>query len=344
MKRACFFRFAGIAITVWISLLWSGAFPAWADTPDHSQRKRPDSVSEELAKTTGNSKDTNRSKPRIIVFGAHPDDCEIRAGGSAILWSRGGYPVKFVSLTNGDIGHWRMAGGPLAQRRTREVQKAATILGVKTQVLDNHDGELTPTLENRKTFTRLIRGWNADIVIGHRPNDYHPDHRYTGVLMQDSAYMVAVPFFCPDVPPLKTNPIFLYSYDRFQKPTPFQPDIVVAIDDVIERKVDALLVMESQFIEGGALGSPDRIPKSAKEKKTRVKQVRRQFKKRFAAIADRCRQQLVELYGEQAGKEVQYAEAFEICEYGRQPNAEDLRRYFPFHPASDDTSGEDSQD
>ncbi|MFO7902434.1 MAG: PIG-L deacetylase family protein [Planctomycetota bacterium] len=340
MKRVYLFRFSVITATIWVSAVLFGAFPAWADTPDDSQGKRAHSVSEELAKTTGTAKDTKGSKPRIIVFGAHPDDCEIRAGGSAILWSRAGYPVKFVSLTNGDIGHWRMAGGPLAQRRKQEVQKAAKILDAETQVLDNHDGELMPTLENRKTFTRLIRGWNADIVIGHRPNDYHPDHRYTGVLMQDSAYMVAVPFFCPDVPPLKTNPIFLYSYDRFQKPAPFQADVVVAIDDVIERKVDALMVMESQFIEGGALGSPARIPKNAKEKKTRVEQARRQFKRRFATIADRCREQLIELYGEQAGKKVQYAEAFEICEYGRQPSEEDLRRYFPFYPEPDEDSQE----
>ncbi len=169
-------------------------------------------------------------KLRIICFGAHPDDCEIRAGGAAILWSDAGHHVKFVSATNGDIGHWAMAGGPLAQRRNAEVQEAAKILGTTTEVLDIHDGEIMPTLENRRTFTRLMRQWNADIVIGHRPNDYHPDHRYTGVLMQDSAYMVAVPFFCPDVPPLRKNPVFLYSFDRFQRPNPFRPDVVVSIE------------------------------------------------------------------------------------------------------------------
>jgi len=152
---------------------------------------------------------------RVIVFGAHPDDCEIRAGGTAQLWARHGAKVQFVSMTNGDIGHWAMAGGPLAQRRAQEVLAADRLLGAESKVLDIHDGELMPNLENRKTMTRLIRNWRADIVIAHRPNDYHPDHRYTGVLMQDSAFMVAVPFFCPDTPPLKRNPVFLYSYDRF---------------------------------------------------------------------------------------------------------------------------------
>ena len=267
---------------------------------------------------------------RIIVFGAHPDDCEIRAGGTAALWARHGYQVKFVSVTNGDIGHWGMAGGALAQRRTREVQEAARILGITTEVLDIHDGELLPTLENRRLMTRLIRQWNADIVIGHRPNDYHPDHRYVGVLMQDCAYMVAVPFFCPDVPPLKSNPVFLFSHDNFQRPNPFRADIVVAIDEVIEQKLDALVVIESQFVEGGALGSPEAAPKTEEERQRKREQVRESFRQRFARIANQYRDKLIELYGPEKGQAVKYAEAFEICEYGRQPSADDIRRLFPF--------------
>jgi LmbE family N-acetylglucosaminyl deacetylase len=265
----------------------------------------------------------------IVVFGAHPDDCEIRAGGSAALWSDRGDHVKFISLTNGDIGHWRMAGGPLAVRRYQEVKAADEILGAATEVLDIHDGELMPSLENRKKLVRLIRQWNADIVIGHRPNDYHPDHRYTGVLMQDCAYMAAVPFLCPDTPPLKKNPVFLYSYDRFQLPTPFRPDVVVAIDAVIDRKIQALAVMESQFIEGGAMGSAERSPKTPEEHAAAHRRLEENFKRRFAQIADQCRDQLIELYGEEVGAKVEYAEAFEVCEYGRRPTAEELKQLFP---------------
>ena len=188
-----------------------------------------------------------------------PDDCEIRAGGVATLWAAQGHHVKFVSVTNGDIGHWREAGGPLARRRTAEVEQAAKILGITTEVLDNHDGELLPTLENRRSITRLIREWKADIVMSHRPNDYHPDHRYSGILVQDAAYMVTVPFFCPDTPILTNNPIFLFYPDSFQKPNPFQPDIIVDIGSVIEKKLNALGTLESQFYEGGAerIGRPD---------------------------------------------------------------------------------------
>src|SRR5947199_6983097 len=200
---------------------------------------------------------TNDGKLRIICFGAHPDDCELQAGGVAAMWAAKGHKVKFVSVSNGDIGHWREAGGPLALRRKAEVEAAARILGITTEVLDIHDGEVLPTVENRRAITRLIREWKADMVMGPRPNDYHPDHRYTGVLVQDAAYMVTVPFFCPDVPPLKDNPNFFYYSDSFQRPNPFQPDIAVSIDSTMEKKLDSLLVMVSQFQEGGANGSAD---------------------------------------------------------------------------------------
>jgi LmbE family N-acetylglucosaminyl deacetylase len=271
-------------------------------------------------------------KLRVVVFGAHPDDAEIRAGGAAMLWSAQGHRVEMVSVTNGDIGHTRMAGGPLAQRRLAEVRAASKVLGTTAQVLDIHDGELLPTLENRRLITRVIRQWNADLVIAHRPNDYHPDHRYVGVLIQDAAFMVTVPFFCPDTPYLQANPVFLYSYDAFQKPAPFRPDIAVSIDSVIEKKLDALLLLESQFVEGGANSYRDPFPNTPAEREACAKKSRAMFAKRFADIADRCRDKLVELYGEEQGKKVRYAEAFEICEYGRRPTADDIRRLFPFLP------------
>jgi N-acetylglucosamine malate deacetylase 1 len=270
-------------------------------------------------------------KLRIIVFGAHPDDAEIRAGGSAAKWAALGHHVKFVSLTNGDIGHWRMAGGPLAQRRLAEVQKCAEILGIATEVLDIHDGELMPTMENRRTVTRLIREWKADVVVSHRPNDYHPDHRYTGILVQDAAYMVTVPFFCPDTPYLTRNPVFLFSEDRFQKPNPFQADIVVAIDDVVDKKLATMEALESQFYEGGANGHPGLIPADASGVANRKQAVKDGFDNRFQATANRFRKELGERYGA-AGAGVKYAEAFEICEYGRRPGEQEIRQLFPFFP------------
>lgn len=271
---------------------------------------------------------------RIICFGAHPDDAEYKSGGTAALWAQMGHKVKLVSVTNGDIGHWQMAGGALAKRRTAESAEVAKRLGVESQVLDIHDGELVPSLENRRTITRLIRQWKADIVISHRPWDYHPDHRYVGVLVQDAAYMVAVPFFCPDVPPLKKNPVFLYSSDRFQKPYPFEADIAIDVGSVFEKKVDALLALESQTFEGGALGSADKTAQAppASQPALRREWLRERWHKRQSAEAQNHRAALKRWYGEKKAARVEYAEAFEICEYGAQPSPDQVRTLFPFLP------------
>ena len=269
-------------------------------------------------------------KLRVIIFGAHPDDAEYRGAGVAMKWAKAGHHVKLVSATNGDIGHWESAGGPLALRRIQEVQEVARKLGVTTEVLDIHDGEIMPTLENRKTITRLIREWNADIVIANRPNDYHPDHRYTSILVQDSAYMVTVPFFAPDVPPLKKNPAFFYASDRFERPNPFRPDVAVAIDDVMEPTLDALLMMESQIHEGGANGYKGIFPEDPAGRQRRRDDVRRDLAMRYASSAERYRDALVRYYGQERGNKIRYAQAFEICEYGRRPSAEELKQMFPF--------------
>ena len=273
---------------------------------------------------------TDDGKLRVICFGAHPDDCELQVGGTAALWARQGHHVKLVSVTNGDIGHWRQAGGPLALRRLDEVRRADRLLGATTEVLDIHDGELLPTLENRRTVTRLIREWNADVVMSHRPNDYHPDHRYTGVLVQDAAYMVTVPHFCPDVPFLTGNPAFFYYPDGFQKPNPFKPDVVVAIDSVMEQKLTALDALESQFYEGGANGSAALMPSDPAKQQERHKQVRNGHANRSRAVARNYRSTLADWYGADKADKFEFAEAFEVCEYGRRPDKAELARLFPF--------------
>ena len=273
-------------------------------------------------------------KLRIVVFGAHPDDAQYKAGGTAAKWAKLGHQVKLVSVTNGDIGHWQSAGGPLAQRRLAEVKKADAIIGATTEVLDIHDGELLPTLENRQRLIRIIREWNADIVIGHRPWDYHPDHRYVGVLMQDAAFMVTVPFMCPDVPALKKNPVFLYSSDGFKRPYPFEADVAVSVDDVFDLKLTAIHEMPSQHYEGGANGSEEHVKSvpPASDEAGRKAWLRDRWTKRQGGEADRHRDVLIKWYGPEQGAAVKFAEAFEICEYGRQPTAAEIKVLFPFFP------------
>jgi LmbE family N-acetylglucosaminyl deacetylase len=265
-------------------------------------------------------------KINVVVIGAHPDDCDIRAGGTAIKFAKAGHNVLFVSLTNGDAGHHEKGGGALAKIRRAESEEAGRRFGVKYIVLDNHDGELMPTLQIRLDVIRLIRNWNADMVIGPRPNDYHPDHRNTSIIVQDAAYMVIVPNVASDVPPLEKNPVFLYVEDRFQKPYPFQPDIAVDISDVFEQKIYAMAAHESQFFEwlpwtGGRL---DQVPKGEKERLKWLAEWRN------PNISPDIRNSLVKWYGQEKAQKVTAAEVFEICEYGRRPSDEEIRKLFPF--------------
>lgn len=263
---------------------------------------------------------------RVIAFGAHPDDCDLGAGGTAAKFAAMGNAVKFVSVTNGDAGHQSMGGGALAKRRRAEAMESAHRLGITYEVLDNHDGELLPTVDVRLQIIRRIRQWNADVVIAPRPNDYHPDHRYTGVLVQDAAYMVVVPNVASDTPPLTKNPVFLYFEDGFQRPNPFRPDIAVAIDDVFDQKAAALDAHESQFYEW--LPWVDgRLAEVPQDHEARKQWLIGERKKRRPTPA--TREALAKWYGIEQAKDIQFAEAFEICEYGKQPSDDDIRRLFP---------------
>jgi len=267
-----------------------------------------------------------QNKPlKIIMIGAHPDDCEIKGGGTAALFVEMGHQVKFVSVTNGDAGHQSMGGGVLAKRRYAETQEVAKRLGIAYDVMSNHDGELMPTLEVRLDIIRKIREWDADVVITHRTNDYHPDHRYTGILVQDAAFMVGVPNIASDTPPLSKNPVFLYFQDGFQKPNPFAPDIVVDITSVIDQKIDALDAHESQFYEWLPWISnyKGEVPK---EKVARKKWL---LETRWPSIDTSLSPLLEKWYGKERVAKVKYAEAFEVCEYGSRPTQEELKRLFP---------------
>lgn len=262
----------------------------------------------------------------VIAFGAHPDDCDIKFSGTAAKMVKLGYRVKFVSVTNGDAGHQTMGGGELAKRRYAETQESARRLGIaEYEVLDNHDGELLPTIEVRRQVIRAIRKWKADIVISPRPNDYHPDHRYTGVLVQDAAYMVVVPNVVSDTPPLDRNPIFLYYQDGFQKPAPFRPDVVVPLDDVWDTKVSAMDAHVSQFYEWlpWVDRQLDKVPKDPAERKKFLSGMRVQ------PVTEAVKKTLAEELGPERVEKVVHTESFELCEYGRRPSIAELRKLFP---------------
>ncbi|SCD21853.1 N-acetylglucosaminyl deacetylase [Proteiniphilum saccharofermentans] len=270
-----------------------------------------------------NNQINRNDKINVIVFGAHPDDADSKAGGTAIQFAKMGHNVLFVSLTNGDAGHQSMGGGALAKRRRAEADEAGERFGVSYIVLENHDGELMATLDVRKDVIRLIRQWNADIVIGHRQNDYHPDHRNAAILVQDAAYMVIVPNVVSDTPSLKKNPLFLYAQDNFQKPYPFKPDIAIDISDVIDQKIYAMAAHESQYFEWLPWTNSTIAPT---DKEERIEWLKNSQK---TSITTPVRESLTKWYGKGKGSTITAAESFEICEYGKQPTEEEIKELFP---------------
>jgi LmbE family N-acetylglucosaminyl deacetylase len=257
---------------------------------------------------------------RVICIGAHPDDCEIEFGGTAAKLAARGDAVKFLSVTDGQAGHHQIPGPDLALIRRAEAREAAHRLGIaESEVLANHDAQLVPSLAVRNEIVGQIRAWHADVVITHRPSDYHPDHRYTGQIVQDSAYLVTVPYVAPEQPALCRNPVFLYLEDAFRLPAPFAPDVAVDIDDVWEQKLDALDAHRSQvyewlpWVEGylAPAGRADLDRIWSREPSVCAR----------AALARR--------YGADHASRVRHCEAFQICEYGRRPSAGELDEIFP---------------
>jgi LmbE family N-acetylglucosaminyl deacetylase len=268
---------------------------------------------------------------RLLIIGAHPDDADYHAGGLAALYRAAGHDVLMVSLTNGDAGHHAEPGPALATRRRAEANAAAAVIGARYLVLDNHDGELLPTLDNRRQVIQLIRSYDPDLVLTHRPNDYHPDHRYTSQLVQDAAYMVTVPAVAPGTPHLSRNPVIMYLPDEFQKPYPFQPAIAIDVGPVLDKIVAMLHCHVSQFYEWLPYntGTVDQVPRVEAARRERLAG---QVRPRLERQADRFRSLLASGYGPERGAAIEYAEGFEPCEYGAPFDEAARARLFPFVP------------
>jgi LmbE family N-acetylglucosaminyl deacetylase len=265
---------------------------------------------------------------KILVIGAHPDDADVGAGGTAALWMRRGDQVAFISTTNGAAGHHELGARELEARRRDEARKAGEVLGISYEVLDAPDGHLEPGLERRLDLIRRIRSFSPDLILTHRPNDYHPDHRSTATLVHDSAYMVMVPLVCPDTPPLKKNPVIAYFSDEFTKPCPFTPDVVVDVDPVMESKWAMLDAHASQFYEWlpHVEGLQEALPT---EPEPRRRWLEKHWGPRFQAVAHRYRDHLAHNYGADHAADVEHAEAFEVSEYGGRPSRAALCDLFP---------------
>ena len=268
---------------------------------------------------------------RMLVIGAHPDDCEYKAGGLATLYRQSGHDVCFVSVTDGQSGHQTRHGPQLAAERCEEAAASGRVLGLEYRVLSYPDGALQPTLQARDEIIRLIRQFDPDLVLTHRPNDYHPDHRTTSLLVCDASYLLTVPAIAPDTPALARMPVIMYLSDDFQRPYPFSPSVVVDVEPVLESIVDMLACHRSQFFDWLPYNREelDQVPSDPKQQR---QWLRAWILGMVAPLADRYREQIISAYGEDLGRQIRYIEAFETCEYGTPLSLELRRRLFAFLP------------
>jgi LmbE family N-acetylglucosaminyl deacetylase len=274
----------------------------------------------------------SRSNPlRILVIGAHPDDCELKAGGVATMYRQAGHRVKFVSVTNGEAGHHSLMPDELIKVRRAETEAVAALMGIEYEVLTNRDGRLQPTLEARFEIIGLIRRFQPDLILTHRPNDYHPDHRATSTLVCDAAYMVIVPHIVPNVPALRVNPVIAYLSDHFERPVPFKPTIVVDVEPVLEQIIDQMACHRSQFFQWlpYTLSQENSLPKGEAEERAYARKFYQGFN---GPLADRFRDLIITTYGEALGQRIRLIEAFEPCEYGSPMTDEAKQRLFPMLP------------
>ena len=273
----------------------------------------------------------SEASPRILVFGAHPDDAEFHVGGLLSIYRELDYPVKIVSVTNGDAGHYQIAGDVLARRRQAEAEAAAVLIGTSFEAWNHHDGQLVPTLDLRFQVIREIRAFKPDLVLTHRPYDYHPDHRAVAQLVQDASYMVTVPLIVPDMPSLPRDPVVAYMPDLFTRPSPLRADIVIDITAQMHKIVQLLACHQSQVFEWMPFnqGILDQVPEDDAGRLSWLRQSVEAWKQPYT---ERYKDRIVEHYGSERGQFIAYVEVLEISEYAAPLDEHGKRRLFPFVP------------
>lgn len=269
---------------------------------------------------------------KLLVLGAHPDDCEFHCGGLAAIYRKFGHDVKLVSVTNGESGHHEMTGPTLTARRRQEAHASAKTIGAAAEVWDYPDGRLQPTLELRERIIREIRTYKPDLLVTHRNNDYHPDHRAVGDVVRDASYMVTVPSIVSDVPIVRKDPVVAFMSDKFTKPYPLQADVLVDVTKQIDVIVDMLACHKSQVFEWLPYNRSELADVPLGEA-GRKRWLKTHVVDRLRRQTDRYRRELAAAYGA-AAQAIEFAEPYEISEYASPLTAELRKKLFPFVPAA----------
>ena len=266
--------------------------------------------------------------PRVMVVGAHPDDADILCGGTAVQLIERGFKVKFVSVTDGRMGHHRLSQDETARTRRAETLEAARRFGLDGYDIYGYpDCGLYPTDDARRLVARKIREYEPDFVFTHRTCDYHADHRATGQLVMDAGYLLGVPHWCDEVKPQRLRPVILYMTDAFTYPRELRPDVMFDVGAQLDKWCDGLDAQVSQFYdwlpwdkgaeaEVAALGDRSDIA-------ARNAYLRKYWASRKQRDAERFAAAWREEYPERPVPK--YMEAYEVSEYGRAPTEDDLK-------------------
>lgn len=261
---------------------------------------------------------------RILVLAAHPDDAEIFAGGLLARHGRLGNPVKIVSVTDGRAGHHRITPHELVRIRRAEAQLAGERIGAEYVTWDFPDGDLTASIEVRHAIIREVRDFKPDLLLTHRPYDYHPDHRAVGTAVQDASYLVTVPHICEDSPALKHDPVVAFMPDLFTRPSAMRADVILDVSDQFDTVVQMTACHQSQVFEWLPYHDGLEVPSDPNDRmawlENWLSNLHSKRRQHFAA-------QLVS-HGLPLDEELK-VEIFEISEYAGQVDEQSMRLLFP---------------
>ena len=159
---------------------------------------------------------------KILVFGAHPDDAETGCGGTICRYADEGCKVQIVHMT---------CSKPV---RADEAKAAAKIMGATAEVWGFPDGKMTVDAVGVKRVQDKIMQFKPDLVFGHWPVDFHPDHQAVGCLVMramNNLEIQGVPEPWPELYMFQAAP----GYQTYH----FHPNVYVDITAYRQRKRNA---------------------------------------------------------------------------------------------------------